>query len=202
MLVPSPGPPRQPWSDFHVKIRNFSQQCESFEFDDCIDAAQFFAPFLLGGSPTSSQTQTQDQGQDQSESPSQQHRAALLPPPFWSRLKRLNIRNSYMMKEPYLRVASRIEALTSVHSVFVAIGRAAYHMPELQFARVCQYVLNDGRLEWFVLTYECYAGKATLRIRGFAPAQVMVDAWRHSIASKRLECEIHVETIDPTAPEG
>ncbi|KAI1374859.1 hypothetical protein F4677DRAFT_158922 [Hypoxylon crocopeplum] len=176
MLTLSSAPPQQPWAAFYTHIRTFSQQCESFEFDDCIDASQFFAPFLVG-SPRIQET------------------------PFWIRLKRLNVRNSYMMKSPYLRVANRIEALASVHGVFLAIGRAACRMPELQFARICQYVLTDGRLEWFVLTYECLVGKAVLRARGFVPGKAMLDAWKRSIAEKGLEYDVHVEVIDPTAPE-
>ncbi|KAI1389132.1 uncharacterized protein F4822DRAFT_405089 [Hypoxylon trugodes] len=181
MLTPSPSPPKQPWSDFYVYMRNFSQQCESFEFDDCIDAAQFFAPFLVGPA-----TEKSLQGQDV---------------PFWIRLKRLNVRNSYMMKAPYLRVANRIEALASVHKVLVAIGRAACRMPDLLFARVCQYVLSDGQLEWFVLTYECYAGKAVLRAKGFILGRAMTEAWKHCAASKGLGFVVHNETDDPAAPE-
>ncbi|KAI2632700.1 hypothetical protein GGS26DRAFT_557112 [Hypomontagnella submonticulosa] len=181
MLIPSPAPPKQPWSTFYSQMRLFSQQCESFEFDDCIDAAQFFAPFLVGPG---------------AEKPPIGQEA-----PFWTRLKRLNIRNSYLMKAPYLRVPNRIEALVSVHNVLVAAGRAACRMPELQFARICQYVLTDGQLEWFVLTYECYAGKAVLRMRGFVPGTAMVDAWKRSVAHKGVELTLLRETNEPNAPE-
>ncbi|KAI1780793.1 hypothetical protein F4818DRAFT_396901 [Hypoxylon cercidicola] len=180
-IVPSTGPPKQPWSDFYASLRVFSQQCESFEFDDCVDAAQFFTPFIVGPLPN--------------ESPNSQE------VPFWTRLKRLNIRNSYLMKEPYLRVTNRIDALAYVQKVLVAVGRASHRMPELQFARVCQYILADGRLEWFVLTYECYAGRAVLRVRGFVPGKVMIGAWRHLVAERRVEFNIHVEDTDPNAPE-
>lgn len=181
MITPSTSPPRQPWSSFYDQIRVFSQQCESFEFDDCIDAAQFFHPFLVG--------------HEVEEPPTNQEA------PFWMRLKRLNVRNSYMMKEPYLRVTRRVEALAYVLKVLTAIGRASRRMPELQFARVCQYVLTEDQLEWFVLTYECHAGTAWLRVRGFVPGKAMIDAWKLSAAEKRLEFDIHVETTDPTAPE-
>ncbi|KAI1762550.1 hypothetical protein GGR53DRAFT_521581 [Hypoxylon sp. FL1150] len=179
--VHTTAPPKNPWSDFYARLRIFSQQCESFEFDDCVDAAQFFTPFIVGNlldkTPMSQEV------------------------PFWVRLKRLNVRNSYLMKEPYFRVTSRIEALAHVQKVLVAVGRASRRMPELRFARVCQYVLTDGRLEWFVLTYECYAGRAVLRIRGFVPGKAMVDAWKHPIAEKRAEFHIRVENTDPNAPE-
>ncbi|KAI0830903.1 hypothetical protein F5Y06DRAFT_281782 [Hypoxylon sp. FL0890] len=181
MLKPAPAPPRQPWSDFYVYMRAFSQQCESFEFDDCIDAVQFFTPFLVG--PVS-------------EKPPRSQEV-----PFWMRLKRLNVRNSYMMKTPYIRVANRIEALASVHKVLIAIGRATCHMPELSFARVCQYVLTDGQLEWFVLTYELHAGQVVLRARGFKPSKPLLCAWKHAIAAKGLKLEVHHETKDPNAPE-
>ncbi|XXG97401.1 methylglyoxal reductase (NADPH-dependent) gre2 [Hypoxylon texense] len=184
MITPSTAPPKQPWSDFYSHLRAFSQQCESFEFDDCIDAAQFFVPFTAGPSSPNG-------------SPKSHEEAA----PFWPQLKRLNVRNSYMMKEPYLRVPTRVEALAYVRKVLVAIGRASMRMPELQFARVCQYVLNDGQLEWFVLTYECYAGRAVLRLRGFVPGKAMIDAWKHPIAEKRAEFHIHVEGTDANAPE-
>ncbi|KAI0384622.1 hypothetical protein F5Y04DRAFT_217625 [Hypomontagnella monticulosa] len=181
MLTPSPAPPKQPWSTFYAQMRLFSQQCESFEFDDCIDAAQFFAPFLVGPG---------------TEKPPISQEA-----PFWTRLKRLNMRNSYLMKAPYLRVTNRTDALVSVHNVLVAAGRAACRMPELQFARICQYVLTDGQLEWFVLMYERYAGKVTLRMRGFTPGKTLVDAWKRSIADKGIELTIYRETNDPNAPE-
>ncbi|KAI1135744.1 hypothetical protein F5Y05DRAFT_159096 [Hypoxylon sp. FL0543] len=181
MLKPAPASPRQPWSDFYVHMRGFSQQCESFEFDDCIDAVQFFTPFLAGPVPDKSL-----KGQEV---------------PFWARLKRLNVRNSYMMKTPYLRVATRIEALASVHRVLVAIGRATCRMPELSFARVCQYVLTDGRLEWFVLIYERHVDQVALRVRGFKPSKPLLGAWKNSIATKCLELDIHYETKDPNVPE-
>ncbi|KAI1410054.1 hypothetical protein F5Y13DRAFT_168930 [Hypoxylon sp. FL1857] len=181
MLKPTPAPPRQPWSDFYVHMRAFSQQCESFEFDDCIDAVQFFTPFLAGPAPEKSLKSQET--------------------PFWMRLKRLNVRNSYMMKTPYLRVSNRIEALASVHRVLVAIGRATCRMPELAFARVCQYVLTDGQLEWFVLIYERHAGKVVLRVRGFKPSKPLLGTWRHSIVAKGLEVEVVHETKDPNAPE-
>ncbi|KAL7623648.1 hypothetical protein AAE478_005200 [Parahypoxylon ruwenzoriense] len=181
MLTPSTPPPRQSCSAFYVQMRAFSQQCESFEFDDCIDATQFFAPFLVG--------------------PAEEESSRSQEAPFWMRLKRLNVRNSYMMKAPYLRVSDRVEALTSVRRVLVAIGRAACRMPDLRFARVCQYVLNDGQLEWFVLIYECHAGKAVLRAKGFVPSRTMIDAWRHSVANKSLEFDVHVEEVGPSASE-
>ncbi|KAI0133428.1 hypothetical protein F4776DRAFT_671432 [Hypoxylon sp. NC0597] len=181
MLKPAPAPPRQPWSDFYVRMRAFSQQCESFEFDDCIDAAQFFTPFIVG--PVSEK------------SPRSQE------VPLWMRLKRLNVRNSYMMKTPYLRVTNRVEALASVHRVLVAIGRATSRMPELSFARVCQYVLTDGQLEWFVLIYERHTGQVTLRVRGFKPSKPLLGAWKHSISAKGLAIEVVHETKDPNIPE-
>ncbi|KAK6955048.1 hypothetical protein Daesc_002678 [Daldinia eschscholtzii] len=181
MLVPAPAPPKQPWSAFYAHMRTFSQQCESFEFDDCIDAVQFFTPFLIGPG--------------MADAPKSQE------VPFWTRLKKLNIRNSYMMKAPYLRVGNRVEALASVHNVLVAIGRATRRMPELLFARVCQYVLTDGQLEWFVLTYEYHTGKAVARTKGFVPGRLMVNAWKDSAAAKGIKLVIHHEKNDANAPE-
>ncbi|OTB14750.1 hypothetical protein K445DRAFT_126440 [Daldinia sp. EC12] len=181
MLTPAPAPPKQPWSAFYAHMRTFSQQCESFEFDDCIDAVQFFTPFLIGPG--------------MAEAPKSQE------VPFWTRLKRLNIRNSYMMKAPYLRVGNRVEALASVHNVLVAIGRATRRMPGLLFARVCQYVLTDGQLEWFVLTYEYHTGKAVVRTKGFIPGRLMVNAWKDSAAAKGIRLVIHHEKNDANAPE-
>ncbi|KAI1214283.1 uncharacterized protein F4807DRAFT_407331 [Annulohypoxylon truncatum] len=181
MLTTSPSPQKQPWSEFYVKMRAFSQQCESLEFDDCIDAIQFFAPFLIG--PTAERTL---RGQEA---------------PLWMRLKRLNVRNSYMVKAPYLRVANRAEALASIHKVIVAIGRATSRMPELLFARVSQYVLTDGQLEWFVLTYESHAGKAVLRVRGFVPSKAIAGAWKHATTTKSLEFDIRHENDDSNVPE-
>ncbi|KAI2616305.1 hypothetical protein GGR54DRAFT_610398 [Hypoxylon sp. NC1633] len=189
LLVPSPAPPRQPWSGFHNAVRAFSQQCESFEFDDCIDATQFFAPFLTNN-PRSWSTSSESHSHSYS-----------MEAPFWPHLKRLNVRNSYLMKEPYLRVAGRVEALVSARDVLVAVSRAATRMPELQFARVCQYVLTDGRLEWFILTYERCDGMAVLRARGFVPGTAMVSAWRQSVAGKGLGFDIHVEESDLSVPE-
>ncbi|KAI0181691.1 hypothetical protein GGR52DRAFT_51426 [Hypoxylon sp. FL1284] len=181
--APSTAPPRQPWSGFYGRLRAFSQQCECLEFDDCVDAAQFFAPFLLHHGPGSPGG---GGGQEA---------------PFWPRLTRLNVRNSYMMKDPYLRVANRLEALTHVRKVLVAVGRAACCMPELRFARVCLYVLADGLLEWFVLTYERFAGRIVLRTRGFIPGKATMDAWRCPVAGKGAEFHIRVEDTDPSAPE-
>ncbi|KAI1453514.1 hypothetical protein F4805DRAFT_365140 [Annulohypoxylon moriforme] len=181
MLTTSPSPQKQPWSEFYVKMRAFSQQCESFDFDDCIDAMQFFAPFLTG--PTAERTL---RGQEA---------------PLWMRLKRLNVRNSYLVKAPYLRVATRPEALASIHKILVAVGRATSRMPELMFARVSQYVLTDGELEWFVLIYECHAGKGIVRVRGFVPSKPILGAWKHSITTKELEFDIRHENDDPNAPE-
>ncbi|KAI2471528.1 hypothetical protein F4781DRAFT_420551 [Annulohypoxylon bovei var. microspora] len=181
MLTTSLSPQRQPWSDFYVKMRDFSQQCESFDFDDCIDAIQFFAPFLTG--PTAEKTL---RGQEA---------------PLWMRLKRLNVRNSYMVKAPYLRVTNRAEALASIHKVLVAVGRAASRMPELSFARVSQYVLIDGQLEWFVLIYECHTGKAVLRFKGFVPSKPILGAWKHSTVTKGLEFDVSHEQDDSTGLE-
>ncbi|KAI0131117.1 hypothetical protein F4814DRAFT_156269 [Daldinia grandis] len=181
MLTPVHAPPKQPWSAFYAHMRTFCQQCESFEFDDCIDAVQFFTPFLVGSGI--------------SEPPKGQE------VPFFSRLKRLNVRNSYMMKAPYLRVTNRVEALASVNNVLVAIGRATRRMPALLFARVCQYVLTDGQLEWFVLTYEYHVGKAIVRTKGFKPGKVMANAWRDSAAEKGVKLIIHYDKDDLNAPE-
>ncbi|KAI1471950.1 uncharacterized protein F4812DRAFT_416144 [Daldinia caldariorum] len=185
MLTPVPAPLKQPWSSFHAHMRAFSQQCESFEFDDCVDAVQFFTPFILGPGMMPAEA-----------APPKSQEA-----PFWARLKRLNIRNSYMMKAPYLRVASRVEALASVHNVLVAVGRAARRMPGLLFARVCQYVLTDGQLEWFVLTYEFHSGKAVVRTKGFVPGRLMVTAWRDSAADKGIKLLIHHDKNGTNAPE-
>ncbi|KAI0882639.1 uncharacterized protein GGS22DRAFT_169951 [Annulohypoxylon maeteangense] len=181
MLTASPSPPKQPWSDFYVKMRAFSQQCESFDFDDCIDAMQFFAPFLPGH--TAERTL---RGQEA---------------PLWMRLKRLNVRNSYLVKAPYLRVASRAEALASIHKILVAVGRATSRMPGLLFARVSQYILTDGELEWFVIIYECHAGKAVVRVRGFVPSKPILGAWRHSVTTKELEFDVVHENDGANVPE-
>lgn len=164
-----------------MKMRAFSQQCESFEFDDCIDAMQFFAPFLTG--PTAERTL---RGQEA---------------PMWMRLKRISVRNSYMVKAPYLRVANRAEALASIHKVLVAIGRATSRMSELAFARVSQYVLTDGQLEWFVLVYERHEGKVDLQFKGFVPSKPIFGTWKHSITAKGLELDVHYEQDDSNAPE-
>ncbi|KAI1441043.1 hypothetical protein F5Y02DRAFT_431537 [Annulohypoxylon stygium] len=181
MLTTAPSPQKQPWSEFFVKMRAFSQQCESFEFDDCIDAMQFFAPFLTG--PTAERTL---RGQEA---------------PMWMRLKRISVRNSYMVKAPYLRVANRAEALASIHKVLVAIGRATSRMSELAFARVSQYVLTDGQLEWFVLVYERHEGKVDLQFKGFVPSKPIFGTWKHSITAKGLELDVHYEQDDSNAPE-
>ncbi|KAI0901134.1 hypothetical protein F4806DRAFT_492021 [Annulohypoxylon nitens] len=181
MLTTAPSPQKQPWSEFFVKMRAFSQQCESFEFDDCIDAMQFFAPFLTG--PTAERTL---RGQEA---------------PMWMRLKRISVRNSYMVKAPYLRVANRAEALASIHKVLVAIGRATSRMSELAFARVSQYVLTDGQLEWFVLVYERHEGKVDLQFKGFVPSKPILGTWKHSITAKGLELDVRHEQDDSNAPE-
>ncbi|XDG03549.1 hypothetical protein ABKA04_003164 [Annulohypoxylon sp. FPYF3050] len=181
MLTTAPSPQKQPWSEFFVKMRAFSQQCESFEFDDCIDAMQFFAPFLTG--PTAERTL---RGQEA---------------PMWMRLKRISVRNSYMVKAPYLRVANRAEALASIHKVLVAIGRATSRMSELAFARVSQYVLTDGQLEWFVLVYERHEGKVDLQFKGFVPSKPILGTWKHSVTSKGLELDVRYEQDDSNAPE-
>ncbi|KAI1656538.1 hypothetical protein F4813DRAFT_363582 [Daldinia decipiens] len=181
MLTPVYAPPKQPWSAFYDHMRTFSQQCESFEFDDCIDAVQFFTPFLLG-----SGIAEPPKGQEA---------------PFFPRLKRLNVRNSYMMKSPYLRVTNRVEALASVRNLLAAIGRATRRMPALLFVRVCQYVLTDARLEWFVLIYEYHADKVVMRTKGFRPGKLIANAWRESAAEKGTKLIIHHEKDDLNTPE-
>ncbi|KAI0007520.1 hypothetical protein F4779DRAFT_591545 [Xylariaceae sp. FL0662B] len=167
-------PRKQTWSAFYTAMRRFSQQCENFEFDDCIDACEFFAPFMGDAAPEISTMSSN---------------------PYWDRLKRLRIRNSYMVARPYLRANSRTKALASIQKLLVAVGRALGHMPELRNARICQYLLAEGQLDWSVVTFKCRANKAVLDMRGFTPGLPMVDAWKSSIAGRNVELEIHV---DPT----
>ncbi|KAI1084639.1 hypothetical protein F5B20DRAFT_575959 [Whalleya microplaca] len=167
-------PQKQAWSTFYANMRRFSQQCENFEFDDCIDACEFFAPFMGDAA---------------------QYISTMSSTPYWDRLKRLRIRNSYMVARPYLRASTRTQALASIQRLPVAIGRALSHMPELQNARICQCLLAEGQLAWFVVTFKCCANKAVLDIRGFTAGLPMIDAWRSSTASRNVELGIHP---DPT----
>ncbi|KAH8879808.1 hypothetical protein GQ53DRAFT_833852 [Thozetella sp. PMI_491] len=152
--------PKAQGDKFYESLRRFSERFETFIFDDSLDAYRFFSPFL-------------------DDSP----RHCYLP--YWDKLETLSIRNSYLVKRPYMRVSNRAEALTCVFKLLAAVGRAAQFMPNLRKARICQYVLTDDQLEWFILTYKYHRGQASLDFKGLKPSRLTVDLWQASITATR-----------------
>ncbi|KAJ1337768.1 DUF6546 domain-containing protein [Microdochium nivale] len=168
----SVAPRHQPWSVFYSGLRRFSQQCESLVFDDCVDALEFFAPFLRD-------TVASDQDI-----------------PHWANLRVLHARNSYMLRRPYLRVKNQTQALVAVHKLMLALGQAVKHMPILEKARLSLCIMSNLGLEWITLTYLYSAGSVALAVRGITPAKVATDAWATSVAISR-SCMLDI-AIDPT----
>lgn len=141
-------------------------------FDDCVDAREYFGPFR-GDDPNS---------------PAGAHI-------YWPRLQRLQIRNSYMLRRPYMRVTGRSTALRHVHEVLLLVGRAVRQMPALVSVRVRQYVLAENGLETTTLHYDAEGGRSRILVEGLRPSPPTLEAWKDSVRSVHgAEPWIHVQT--------
>ena len=186
-------PERGYWCPFYANLLRFGQRFVALVFDDTVDALALFDPFL--------DDDEEKQDNDRALATFPAHSPASLSPgsnrPYWPRLQRLRIRNSYMLKSPYLRAVSRTAALVSANRLVLAIGRAATHMPALEKARVCQCVVGSQGVEWLILTYQFCAGIATLKVRGFIPNRRVLNVWKSSVASTRgVKLKIHMTGND------
>jgi hypothetical protein len=201
------SPSREQRALFHTRLRNYSQRCQSVTFDDCVFAREFLAPFASDDHQqrqTTVQTSTgafvtagigahivknKDGGSGNGNGGSAQDLC-------WPHLRKLHIRNSYMLRRPYTRVSSRSAALMLIHEVLLLAGRALKHMPNVETVKIKQYVLADGRLETIVLEYHSQGrvgkmlpgarkGAPRLVIDGLRPSVPTLDAWKASVRETR-----------------
>ena len=164
---------RQSRSLFHSLFRTFTQQCTWLSFDDCVDIKHFLDPFKDGAHGSSHG----EPGSDE----------------WWPYLFRLEVRYSWMVRRPYLRVSSRANALLQVHEILLLLGRATRRMPSLHHLKLRMYILGEAGLQKIKAVFEvCDAdGTAKLAITGIEPTLPTVEAWKKSARDGReLELEV------------
>lgn len=128
----------------------------ALSFDDCIDVRDFLAPF------------------DDGEQREQQR-------PYWPYLERLHVRNSFLMRRPYMRVKTRAQAVHQIDRIFLLVGRAVRFMPMVNNIKIRLYVYNEGRLEQTNVQYDAWNGGARIRFTGTPPTKASLDAWKTSV---------------------
>lgn len=186
------SPSREQRALFHTRLRNFTQRCATVGFDDCVYAREFLAPFASDlsahkGDMNGNGVNGTLAGHAKSLQ-SYRNQAGDL---WWPYLRKLHIRNSYMLRRPYLRVSTRSAALMIIHEVLLLAGRAIAHMPALEEVRVRQYVLASGRLETILIEYKAGSGSGgkkmapRLKVKGLRPSVPAIDAWRESVRSTK-----------------
>lgn len=180
----SKSPSREQRALFHTRLRNFTQRCITVAFDDCVFAREFLAPFA---NDLHAQRQVATPP-----SPDGQPYRKLAGDLWWPSLRKLHIRNSYMLRRPYTRVSTRSAALILIHEVLLLVGRAIAHMPALEEARIRQYVLASGRLETISVEYKAGVVNAhgkkmapRLVVKGLRPSLPTVNAWKESVRATR-----------------
>lgn len=187
------SPSHEQRSLFHTRLRNFTQRCGTVTFDDCVYAREFFGPFA----DVDYQQRRMNPLKDSSALTTANIKARVekkvektTKELCWPHIRKLHIRNSYMLRRPYTRVSSRSAALKVIHEVLLLAGRAIGHMPEVEHVKIRQYVLSDGRLETIILEYmagESNGGRkgARLVIEGLRPSVPTLDAWKQSVRATR-----------------
>lgn len=154
---------------FHSLLLQYTQRCTEITFDDCVDIREFLAPFQEGDGDGDFQHY------------------------WWPRLRRLHMRNSYMLRRPYMRVNTRASALKHVHEVVLMLGRAVRFMPSVTNVRVRQYVLTGASLEQIIVQYEADERTSKIFFDGIEPIHSAVEAWKASIwAIRGVELEVNV----------
>jgi len=141
---------------FYNIITRYTQRCMALSFDDCIDVRDFLAPF------------------DDGEQREQQR-------PYWPYLERLHVRNSFLMRRPYMRVKTRAQAVHQIDRIFLLVGRAVRFMPMVNNIKIRLYVYNEGRLEQTNVQYDAWNGGARIRFTGTPPTKASLDAWKTSV---------------------
>lgn len=156
-------PPREARALFYNVLAKYTLRCTDLTFDDSVDAREFFAPFAEEPQPGERQRHIAD----------------------WRRLEKLHIRNSYMLRRPYMRVSSRATALQHVHEVLTLVGRALRAMPVVESVRIRQYILTEGQLESISVHYTVDGRSARVKFSGIEPLKVTLEAWRASVRERR-----------------
>jgi len=160
---PRNKPPRDARALFYNVLARYTRRCTDLTFDDSVDAREFFAPYA-------------DESHQEGRHPH---------PGTWRRLERLHIRNSYMLRRPYMRVATRATALQHVHEVLTLVGRALRAMPVIQNVRIRQYILTEEGLQTISVQYYFDGQVAMLRFSGIKPVRATLDVWRASVRDRR-----------------
>lgn len=154
---------------FHSLLLQYTQRCTDLTFDDCVDIRELLAPFQEGDGDGDLQHY------------------------WWPRLRRLHMRNSYMLRRPYMRVNTRASALKHVHEVVLMVGRAVRFMPSVTNVRVRQYVLTGASLEQIIVQYEADERTSKIFFDGIEPIHSAVETWKASIwAIRGVELEVNV----------
>lgn len=168
---------------FYSTLRQYTQRCVSLTFDDSIDVRGLFSAFK-----------------------GDRARLSLRTLPWWPRLERLQLRNSYMMRRPYARVHTLASALKNVEEVILLVGRAVRCMPAVKVIRVRQYVLAEGSLEQSTVKYGVdSSGRASVVFAGLQPSQDTLDAWTASVKATRgvdLDIRVHVSSAHDDDDQG
>jgi hypothetical protein len=181
------APSKEARSLFHTLLLKYSQRCAYLTFDDCVDARLLLSPFR---DEPSSSNNNNNNNVDGGEGRSTRRSTSGF---WWPRLRRLHIRNSYMMRRPYTRVHSRASALRSVHEVVLLAGRAVRYMPSATNVRVRQYVLAGVGLEQIIVQYEADETTAKIYFDGIEPVPSTIEAWKASVwAVRGVELEVNV----------
>ena len=175
---------------FYSVLLRYSQRCTSLTFDDCIDARELLGPFRGDTYPDSNYARW-----------------------WWPHLRRLHLRNSYMMRRPYMRVGHRSVALRHVHETLLLVGRAVRCMPWMENMRLRQYILTGGELEQFVVQYEVTTDgssgevvTARIDVHGLEPLQSTMEVWKQNVRATRnveLEIRVHLDSshdVERSAP--
>lgn len=207
------SPSREQRALFHTRLRNFTQRCTTVGFDDCVFAREFLAPFA---SDLHEQRQAATVLTAHGSAAASAHQSAAAAAAqsyrnqvgdlWWPYLRRLHVRNSYMLRRPYTRVSTRSAALMLIHEVLLLAGRAIGHMPALEEVRIRQYVLASGRLETIVVEYKAGSVSASgrrksprLKVKGLRPSVPTIEAWKESVRATRgshLVIELDSSTDD------
>ncbi|KAF4125444.1 hypothetical protein GMORB2_4284 [Geosmithia morbida] len=162
---------------FYSSLLEYTQQCITLKFDDSIDARSLLAYFR---DDESGRRRYNDRSAGAGGAGSSSAG------PWWPRLERLQVRNSYMMRRPYTRVRTHASAIKHVHDVVLFVGRALRCMPAAKSIRIRQYILAEGNLEHAVVKYDIDdAGRPVVVFQGLQPPQKTVDAWTASVLETR-----------------
>ncbi|KAI6778382.1 uncharacterized protein J7T54_000500 [Emericellopsis cladophorae] len=160
---PRNKPTRDARALFYNVLASYTRRCTDLTFDDSVDAREFFAPYA-----------------DESHQESRH-----IHPGTWRRLERLHIRNSYMLRRPYMRVATRATALQHVHEVLTLVGRALRAMPVVENVRIRQYILTEEGLQTISVRYYFDGRVPMIWFSGIKPVRATLEAWRASVRDRR-----------------